>query len=97
MEDIIKLDKNGSIHRNFDRPAIKDTVSIPFEGYTIMRFRADNPGYWLFHCHILFHAEGGLSMAFKVGDEKDFPEKPENWPQCNISSFKMVNKSQRIF
>lgn len=29
----------------------KDTVSIPSKGFTIFRFKADNPGYWLMHCH----------------------------------------------
>lgn len=29
----------------------KDTISIPSKGYTIFRFRADNPGFWLLHCH----------------------------------------------
>jgi FtsP/CotA-like multicopper oxidase with cupredoxin domain len=31
--------------------AIKDTISIPSKGYTIFRFKADNPGWWLLHCH----------------------------------------------
>ncbi len=87
------MDKNGSIHRNFDRPIIKDTVAVPFGGYTILRFRADNPGYWLLHCHILLHAEAGMSMVFKVGKESEFPKQPANWPQCSKSSFKMLNKS----
>lgn len=30
---------------------IKDTISIPSKGYTIFRFKADNPGFWLLHCH----------------------------------------------
>lgn len=30
---------------------IKDTISIPSKGYTIFRFKADNPGWWLLHCH----------------------------------------------
>lgn len=29
----------------------KDTISIPSKGYTIFRFKADNPGFWLMHCH----------------------------------------------
>ena len=30
---------------------IKDTISIPSKGYTVFRFKADNPGWWLLHCH----------------------------------------------
>jgi FtsP/CotA-like multicopper oxidase with cupredoxin domain len=26
-------------------------------------FRADNPGVWMLHCHILMHAAGGMSMT----------------------------------
>jgi Multicopper oxidase len=30
---------------------IKDTISIPSRGYAVFRFKADNPGWWLLHCH----------------------------------------------
>jgi Multicopper oxidase len=30
---------------------IKDTISIPSRGYVVFRFKADNPGWWLLHCH----------------------------------------------
>lgn len=30
---------------------IKDTISIPSKGFTIFRFEATNPGFWLLHCH----------------------------------------------
>lgn len=38
------MDQRGEITRNFDHPIYKDTVTIPDAGYTIIRFRADNPG-----------------------------------------------------
>lgn len=31
--------------------ATKDTVSIPPNGYALFRFKANNPGWWLLHCH----------------------------------------------
>ena len=40
------------------------------------------PGYWLFHCHIEFHAEIGMALIFKVGEHKDFPPVPKNFPRC---------------
>ncbi|KAJ2160101.1 ferroxidase fet3 [Coemansia sp. RSA 552] len=43
-------------------PMRRDTVTIPSMEYVVLRFRADNPGAWLFHCHIEWHMEGGLSM-----------------------------------
>lgn len=32
-------------------PNVKDTIVIPSGGFARIRFRASNPGYWLFHCH----------------------------------------------
>ena len=29
-------------------------------------FVADNPGDWMFHCHILEHQEGGMMGAIRV-------------------------------
>lgn len=44
----------------------KDTVYVPRRGYAVLRFRADNPGIWMFHCHVLWHQASGMSMAFEV-------------------------------
>ena len=30
-------------------------------------FVADNPGHWMFHCHILEHQEGGMMSVVEVG------------------------------
>ncbi|THW28037.1 hypothetical protein D6D23_02314 [Aureobasidium pullulans] len=45
-------------------PIRRDTVMVQNEGYAVVRFRADNPGIWLFHCHIELHVEAGFSAAF---------------------------------
>jgi FtsP/CotA-like multicopper oxidase with cupredoxin domain len=52
--------------------AWKDTMNIPLE--TSMRFIVkfdDRPGRWMFHCHILDHAEGGLMSSVLVGPGDD--------------------------
>jgi FtsP/CotA-like multicopper oxidase with cupredoxin domain len=55
---------------NFARAVRRDTVQIPRRGYAVLRFRADNPGVWLFHCHILWHLANGMAMLVDVlGDE----------------------------
>ncbi|KAJ1836082.1 ferroxidase fet3 [Coemansia sp. RSA 2706] len=46
-----------------DPPVKRDTVVIRGGRYAILRFRADNPGVWLSHCHML-HREMGLAMTF---------------------------------
>jgi iron transport multicopper oxidase len=37
---------------------------VPPQGYFVVRFVADNPGVWFFHCHIDWHLMQGLAMAF---------------------------------
>jgi len=47
---------------NCNNPARRDVVMLPAGGFVIMAFKADNPGAWIFHCHIAFHASSGLAM-----------------------------------
>jgi len=48
--------------------AWKDTVSVPFEQTArfVVRFD-DRPGSWMYHCHVLDHADGGLMGVVQVG------------------------------
>lgn len=39
-------------------------------------------GYWFFHCHIDFHAEIGMALVFKIGENSDIPPVPRNFPTC---------------
>ena len=41
-------------------PMRRDTIQVPPNGNVVLRFRADNPGVWLFHCHIQWHMQSGL-------------------------------------
>ncbi|CAI7624527.1 unnamed protein product [Penicillium manginii] len=45
-------------------PARRDTFVAPPQGNFVIRFVADNPGVWLFHCHIDWHLMQGLAMSF---------------------------------
>lgn len=47
---------------NWDNPPRRDVALLPGGGYLIIAFRADNPGIWLVHCHIAWHASSGLAM-----------------------------------
>jgi iron transport multicopper oxidase len=38
----------------------RDTFVLRPDGYIVLRFQADNPGVWLFHCHIEWHMDQGL-------------------------------------
>ena len=49
----------------------------------IIRFKADNPGLWLFHCHTFSHLLEGQSVLLDVSD-KGVPPVPPNFPTCPI-------------
>ena len=43
----------------------KDTVIIPAGGYVVVAFQADNPGYWIMHCHIEEHLLNGMAVVLQ--------------------------------
>ncbi|BGP27055.1 ferroxidase fet3 [Rhodotorula toruloides] len=47
-------------------PMRRDTIIIPAGGAVNLAVRADNPGAWIFHCHIQWHMEAGLAVVFMV-------------------------------
>ncbi|GAQ34224.1 ferroxidase fet3 [Aspergillus tubingensis] len=56
---------NASNHTAFpEYPPRRDTFVLPPQGYFVVRFKADNPGVWFFHCHIDWHLAQGLAMVF---------------------------------
>lgn len=38
--------------RHNENPPMRDTVEVWANSYAVLRFKADNPGVYLFHCHI---------------------------------------------
>lgn len=45
----------------------KDTVSVPFKDRLTLIVRFDDrPGSWMYHCHVLDHAEGGLMSVVQL-------------------------------
>lgn len=63
-------------------PVVKDTITIPFRGFVKIRFRATNPGVWIFHCHVEYHMMTGMGLIFKVGNMTDISPPPRNFPTC---------------
>lgn len=82
LVQVQRLDDAGQILRRLNGAPVKDTVTVPDGGYTIIRFVANNPGFWLFHCHIDFHVEVGMAIVFKVGDYNQMRPLPKNFPTC---------------
>lgn len=50
-------------------PMRRDTLTINEYGWVLIRFVADNPGVWAFHCHISWHVEAGLLMQIQERDD----------------------------
>lgn len=50
-------------------PLRRDTIMANIESHIVLRFRADNPGIWMFHCHIEWHIEAGLSATIVEAPE----------------------------
>ncbi|MBG1233355.1 multicopper oxidase family protein [Aestuariivirga litoralis] len=42
---------------------VRDTVLVPPGMMVTLRFNADNPGAWAFHCHHLYHMNSGMMAA----------------------------------
>lgn len=43
-----------------------DTVLLAGRGTARIALVADNPGDWLFHCHVLAHVQGGMTSLIRV-------------------------------
>ncbi|CAG9772968.1 unnamed protein product [Ceutorhynchus assimilis] len=82
VAQVKERDAQGLIKRNLLDAPYKDTVTVPDGGYTIVRFHATNPGFWIFHCHLEMHVEVGMALVFKVGDNKQMLKVPEGFPRC---------------
>ncbi|XP_064643031.1 uncharacterized protein LOC135497216 [Lineus longissimus] len=70
---------------NLERPPVKDTVIVPSGAYVVLRFKADNPGIWIMHCHVEIHNLDGMTMLVREAPEK-LPKPPKDFPTCR--SFK---------
>ncbi|RIB07824.1 Multicopper oxidase [Gigaspora rosea] len=67
---------------NTKDPIQRDTVTVPPQGWAILRFVSDNPGVWGFHCHIEWHVQSGLVMEFVTQPDKIRELKaPYEWEQ----------------
>ncbi|KAJ1696182.1 hypothetical protein LUZ63_004694 [Rhynchospora breviuscula] len=71
---------------NLVDPPYENTVGVPKNGWTTIRFRAANPGVWFMHCHLDRHMIWGMDTVFITQngnrtDAKIFPP-PADKPRC---------------
>ncbi|GKV01173.1 hypothetical protein SLEP1_g13750 [Rubroshorea leprosula] len=77
---------------NLKNPPLKNTAVIfPF-GWTALRFVADNPGVWAFHCHIEPHLHMGMGVVFAEGVQK-VGRIPSSALACGMTGRRVANKN----
>ncbi|CAF0817429.1 unnamed protein product [Adineta steineri] len=52
-----------NIKYNLKNPVYRDTFTINPYSYVIVRFKADNPGIWMLHCHNDWHLQLGMATV----------------------------------
>ncbi|XP_055589939.1 uncharacterized protein LOC129742118 [Uranotaenia lowii] len=67
---------------NSHNPPYKDTISIPNHGFVRTKFRANNPGFWLMHCHFEWHMADGMQLVLQVGEIDQMLKAPADFPRC---------------
>ncbi|CAG8717334.1 46324_t:CDS:2 [Gigaspora margarita] len=59
-------------------PPVRDTTVVPAWGWTTIRFPIDNPGVWVFHCHIEWHIQiGMLAQIAELPDQLKLQKLPD--------------------
>ena len=81
MEYVKMLNENGEIERNLHHPPQKDSLQTRPGEYMLVRFFADNPGYWTMHCHISYDVIEGQALVINVGNSNDWAV-PQDFPKC---------------
>jgi len=77
---------NPPIVEGQENPMLRDTILIPQQHSATLRFVANNPGAWLFHCesssiyrnkpHKPIHPSGHIEWHFEIGFAVQFIEAP---------------------
>jgi FtsP/CotA-like multicopper oxidase with cupredoxin domain len=70
---------------NLVNPVFRDTLTVwPLE-WVAIRFVADNPGVWFFHCHITAHLVMGMGFNFVVAPD-EIAEPSESVTSCQATA-----------
>ncbi|KIW52028.1 hypothetical protein, variant 6 [Exophiala xenobiotica] len=55
---------------NLNNPPYRDTIDLPPSGWAVIRYITDNPGAWLFHCHVQWHQVSGMAVVLVEDEER---------------------------
>jgi iron transport multicopper oxidase len=59
-----------TILHNKMNPIYRDTFTVNPYSYLVFRFKTDNPGLWMMHCHNDWHLQLGMALVFIESPEK---------------------------
>ncbi|XP_055852728.1 uncharacterized protein LOC129916659 [Episyrphus balteatus] len=79
---IEEYNRLGLLSRNDFFPVEKDSVQIPGFGYIIIRFLSNNPGYWMYHCHIENHSILGMMAVLQIGEPYEMKNSLRSTLKC---------------
>eukprot|EP01035_Chromulina_nebulosa_P020574 gene20574-26680_t len=87
VDTVVNYPTNYGASRNNVTTAYPSNAGKPC-GWSVIRFVADNPGMWLFHCHIDWHLVLGMAIVFNVSTNRLWNEieLPLDYSTCGISS-----------
>ena len=60
---------------------VKHTVNIPARGYAVLRFKANNPGFWVAGSTLASERVNGMSVLLQEGTQRLGPP-PKGFPTC---------------
>jgi hypothetical protein len=59
------------INKNGEYSPLKHTVNVAPMQKTVIEFDANEYGDWFFHCHVLYHLNGGMARVFSYDTPRD--------------------------
>ncbi|KAB1209318.1 Laccase-14 [Morella rubra] len=72
---------------NLQDPPAVNTIGVPKNGWSAIRFVANNPEVWFMHCHLERHASWGMATVLIVRngmtEETSLLPPPANLPTCS--------------
>ncbi len=72
------------INKNGEYSPLKHTVNVAPMQRTVIEFDANEYGDWFFHCHVLYHLNGGMARVFSYDTPRD--ERLESYPLANLTT-----------
>lgn len=75
---------------NLKDPPLRNMAMVFPYGWTALRFVADNPGVWAFHCHIEPHLHMGMGVVFAEG-VKRVGRIPDEALACGLTAKVLMN------